>query len=439
MSGGISFFRYPGGKSKLRDQIAQRLAEQAEHDGLEFREPFFGGGSIGLKLLSDNTEMRKIWINDWDIGIACLWTSVIRYHDEFKERVRRFTPSVEAFYEMRHELTTLSVMPVEGDRIVDLGFKKLAVHQTSYSGLGTKSGGPLGGVGQKSQYKIDCRWSPDYICKKVDRLHDLFAAIEVRGNCCTNLDFADLIEDTHCSSLLYLDPPYYVKGNDLYQHGFTVEDHERLADALRNTEHMWVLSYDDCPEVRRLYQWAKVESLDVNYSITAIKDKDTGARVKYLAYLKDDIQLGLPIKPPKTPEKLRCNHHELQLDLPVACFTEWALSESQPHSSRYGRMAFGFSKPWVIKHGGQPVAYFSHIQKGLFLKNALALHAFLMGLKDISPCPDGFKPREITSALEQLLYFLSFTKPFAQPKDKEKSTSKRHVPPRPGRPSTKRE
>ena len=78
-------------------------------------------------------------------------------------------------------------MPTELARIVDLGFKKLAIHQTSYSGLGTKSGGPLGGAEQKSRYKIDCRWSPEYICKKVDKLHDLFAAIEVRDNCCTNI------------------------------------------------------------------------------------------------------------------------------------------------------------------------------------------------------------------------------------------------------------
>jgi DNA adenine methylase len=170
-------------------------------------------------------------------------------------------------------------MPVEPASIVDLGFRKLAVHQISYSGLGTKSGGPLGGIEQKSQYKIDCRWSPNYICKKVDKLHELFMAIEVRGNCCTNLDFADLIADTRCPALLYLDPPYYVKGNDLYQHGFTIEDHRRLANALRNTEHAWVLSYDDCHEVRQLYNWANVESLQVNYSITACKEEGTGKRM----------------------------------------------------------------------------------------------------------------------------------------------------------------
>ena len=274
-----SIVRYPGGKSKLRNQITQRLAEQAEQDGLEYREPFFGGGSIGLKLLSDDNGVQRIWINDRDVGIACLWTSVIRYPNEFKDRVRTFTPSVEAFYEMRHELLADSAMPAEPGRIVELGFQKLAIHQTSYSGLGTMSGSPLGGVGQKSQYKIDCRWSPDCICRKVEKLHEMFAAVEVRGNCCTCQDFAEVIGDPNCRSLLYVDPPYYVKGNNLYQHGFTVEDHERLADALRRTEHAWVLSYDDCPEIRRLYDWASVEPLDVNYSITAVKDRDTGERL----------------------------------------------------------------------------------------------------------------------------------------------------------------
>jgi hypothetical protein len=99
-------------------------------------------------------------------------------------------------------------------------------------------------------------------------------------------------------------------------------------------------------------------------------------------------------------------------------------------------MALGFSKPWVIKHGGQPVAYFSHIQKGLFLKNALALHDFLLRLKDIGPCPDGFKQREIDSAFERLLYVLNFVKPFAPPKE---PPGKRKPPTPPGPPAPKRE
>ncbi len=174
----LSFFRYPGGKSKLRDIIIKRL-EQINQEGLQYREPFFGGGSIGLKLLADNPAITKIWMNDKDIGIACLWTSIIQFAVEFKDRVQSFSPSIDAFFSIREELTHLTEIPTQSDRIIDIGFKKLAIHQISYSGLGTKSGGPLGGIEQKSNYKIDCRWSPDYICKKVDKLHNWFSSIEI--------------------------------------------------------------------------------------------------------------------------------------------------------------------------------------------------------------------------------------------------------------------
>lgn len=266
-----SFFRYPGGKSKLREQIVRTLSVQAGDRELQYREPFFGGGSIGLKLLQDNHQIKSIWINDKDIGIACLWTSVIRYLKQFQSRINDFVPSVAAFHEFKTYLSSLNVMPTSTDDIVDVGFKKLAIHQISYSGLGTKSGGPLGGEEQKSNYKIDCRWSPKYIRNKAEKLHRLFAGLKVHGNECTNLDFSEVISPSAPEALIYLDPPYYVKGNELYQHGFTEMDHRRLACALETSRHTWLLSYDDCPEIRDMYSWSAFHSLNVKYSITATK------------------------------------------------------------------------------------------------------------------------------------------------------------------------
>jgi DNA adenine methylase len=270
----MSFFRYPGGKSKISDHIIATLDKAAEKGYDQFREPFFGGGSIGIKFIAKN-KVKNVWINDKDYGIDCLWNSVILYPKELRKMVTEFRPTVEEFYRIKEDLLRVDdAKNGSWEKIVKHGFEKLAIHQISYSGLGTKSGGPLGGSRQESKYKIDCRWSPKYICKKIDALHSLFS--EAKVDWCSNFDFGGLIENKDSKSLIYLDPPYFKKGNDLYQFGFSVADHERLSKLLRETEHSWVLSYDDCEEIRDFYSWADIQEIGVNYSITALKDKETG-------------------------------------------------------------------------------------------------------------------------------------------------------------------
>jgi len=260
----FSFFRYPGGKAKLQEPIVQLLREQT--NWTQYREPFFGGGAIGLNFMATNSTVTSAWLNDLDVGLASLWTATKNYPQELKNLVGSFEPSVPAFTEFKAELKTTDTMPIDRDETVRIGFEKLAVHQMSYSGLGTMSGGPLGGYLQRSNYKIDDRWSPDALQLKIDAMHEQLSKIEVR---ITHHDFAELITDTSQTALIYLDPPYYVNGNALYQNGFTKDDHLRLAELLKTTKHRWVLSYDDCPEVRALYYWAKIMTVSVNYSIAA--------------------------------------------------------------------------------------------------------------------------------------------------------------------------
>jgi DNA adenine methylase len=166
-----------------------------------------------------------------------------------------YRPKVEDFYEFRNDL-----LNDRGD-----AFKKLVIHQISYSGLGTKSGGPLGGKKQKSKYKIDCRWSAEYICKEIDMSHRLLNKFETK---LSSQDFSVLLQDTDSSMLIYLDPPYYVKGNELYSVQFSEDDHERLADMLKEVKCKWVLSYDKNDRVLELYKWARIEEIFVNYTIT---------------------------------------------------------------------------------------------------------------------------------------------------------------------------
>ena len=69
-----------------------------------------------------------------------------------------------------------------------------------------------------------------------------------------NKDFEKLIKQyDRPESFFYCDPPYY-ETEDYYEDvGFTTKDHERLANALCSIQGKFLLSYNDCPEIRELY------------------------------------------------------------------------------------------------------------------------------------------------------------------------------------------
>jgi len=126
----MSFFRYPGGKSKLKNQIINKLQIFAEKENLEYREPFFGGGGIGCNFIEKNNYTTDVWINDFDLGVSCLWTTVINRPDLLKNRVRKFTPTPEAFYDFKEQLLNPPVKITSDIEYADFGFKKLAIQDS---------------------------------------------------------------------------------------------------------------------------------------------------------------------------------------------------------------------------------------------------------------------------------------------------------------------
>jgi len=274
----MTFFRYPGGKAKLKQIVVSKLHEGLDtHSNIEeYREPFFGGGKIGTEFLS--STLKKFWINDFDLGISCLWSSVLNDHTKLIDLIKSFVPTTDAFYNFKKDLLVdKDLNLLSREEKLNIGFKKLVVHQTSFSGLGTKSGGPLGGKKQLSKYKIDCRWSPKYLSQKILKLNSSFKNKVIRQDCCTSLDFSEVISDNSTKALLYLDPPYFDKGNELYQCGFTYEDHTRLAKDLSNCTNLWVLSYDNCEDIIDLYKdWTNIVIIsDINYSINTARKYKT--------------------------------------------------------------------------------------------------------------------------------------------------------------------
>lgn len=87
----------------------------------------------------------------------------------------------------------------------------------------------------------------------------LFTLIEQLGRRMANAvienqDFEVLIRHyDRPDAFIYCDPPYYTS-EYVYECGFTWEDHLRLENALAEAKGRWLVSYNDCPEIRELYR-----------------------------------------------------------------------------------------------------------------------------------------------------------------------------------------
>ena len=82
----------------------------------------------------------------------------------------------------------------------------------------------------------------------ISQLQDRLANVVVEYQ-----DFETLIKHyDRPDAFFYLDPPYF-STEDMYEVGFGWDDHVRLRDMLKNIKGKFLLSYNDCDEIRELY------------------------------------------------------------------------------------------------------------------------------------------------------------------------------------------
>ena len=194
-------------------------------------------------------------LSDKDSCLVGFWQAVLNSPEELIADIEKFEPTAEAFFALR-------------DKELLEPCEFLALHQMSYSGLGRKSGGPLGGKSQSGKYQVGARWNPEYLVSQVWKLNRLMAGrVEVEQT-----DVFEVL-NRHEGGVWYLDPPYYEKGEALYAYSF--EDHKRLRDNLI-TRRDWILSYDDHAEICKLYsdfENIRLENLNLKYTVNQGKDQ----------------------------------------------------------------------------------------------------------------------------------------------------------------------
>jgi DNA adenine methylase len=270
-----SLVRYPGGKQGMIEPILARLTPMFDDLGpeAEYREPFLGGGAVAIAVLKYHPD-RPAWLNDADPCLATLWECVMHQPDALMMLVEELNHVLDEkyFYLFQRELRSIRT-PADLDRYGPcwVALAKLGVHLMSYSGLGTRAGGPMGGRQQWKPYSIRSRYNPARISSTIDEFRSILGT-RLREGTCTCLPFERLFEPGE--AVLYFDPPYIKAGPDLYQLGFNLADHERLASLLKRETRPWLLSYDDHPVIRDLYHgWTRIEEVEMKCSINGSNTK----------------------------------------------------------------------------------------------------------------------------------------------------------------------
>ena len=101
----------------------------------------------------------------------------------------------------------------------------------------------------------------------------------------TNLDYEALLQSPGEEVFIFLDPPYlsatrsklYGKKGDLH----TAFNHQRFAENMQKCPHRWLITYDDSPEIRDLFQFAQIMEWDLQYGMNNYK-QGTAAKGKEL-------------------------------------------------------------------------------------------------------------------------------------------------------------
>lgn len=245
--------RFPGSKSK----VLNRFHPYFGINHVEYREPFIGGGSIFF----GKNKAEKNWLNDKDENIFAFFISMRDYAEELCDLVMETHPTLDLWLEKRTK--------TKYSTILERGFDFLFFNRTNYSGI--YKANPIGGMSQQSEYPIDCRWNPVTICEKIRECSKKLQNVEI-----SNLGFESVINKPGKDVFIILDPPYYHQGDNLYPVSMNHNDHRDLARLLSETAHNFLLTIDDCPEVRSIYnhQSFYLNQESWNYSITQKREKN---------------------------------------------------------------------------------------------------------------------------------------------------------------------
>ncbi len=239
-----SFIAWIGGKHILSKQIVSMMPEHKT-----YVEVFGGAGWV---LFKKNSSKIECW-NDLNGNLANLFRVVRCNLEAFKRRYFFLLSSRDEYMAFQKALKT--------GKFKDNIDRAIAFYYCVKNSFG-------------SGVYTGFAFSPERPPRIVDFEHLKEIRDRLQNVYIENVSYDRLVPNwDRKETLFYCDPPYLVclmkpGANKYYQFTFDSKDHERLRDILKGISGRVILSYDDHPDIRKLYARFNIqETKPVLYTI----------------------------------------------------------------------------------------------------------------------------------------------------------------------------
>jgi len=249
--------RYPGGKGKLADYVKSIFELNDLCDG-HYVEPYAGGAGVAFELLMLEYASH-IHINDIDPAIHSFWNLVLNDTESFCKKIR---DTKVTMWQWKH--CKKIYMEPENYSQLERGFATFFLNRTNRSGI--LKAGVIGGKDQAGLWTLDVRYQKDELIRRIQNIAAYRSRISLY-----QLDAKQLLSILNPilpkKTLIYLDPPYYVKGKGLYRNFYEHDDHVSIEVALRSVNRAkWIVSYDNVPQIHDIYSGYDRKTYSLSYT-----------------------------------------------------------------------------------------------------------------------------------------------------------------------------
>lgn len=275
--------RYPGGKSRI-SLFLEDIILLNNLEGCKLYELYAGGAGASINLLFTGL-CNKIILNDLDFHIYAFWYSILNHTEKFIKLIEDTQISIDNWDAQKQIYDHYSKF-----EILDVGFSTFFLNRTNRSGILYKAG-PIGGREQLGNYKIDVRFNKSDLISRINKIAELKDKIEIHNK--ESITLLKSICKKEENQLIFLDPPYYSQGENLYLNFYKDQDHAKLCKTLSSHKNKnWILTYDNCDRIKYLYSDFRRGYLPMSYTLQEKRKSKEVMIFSENVYLPKQLRLG---------------------------------------------------------------------------------------------------------------------------------------------------